>query len=75
MKESGGEAGIRIDDRVLKLDLDHVIDGPNKGRRTARTNANYSLFLGNLDFSLDNLIVEEFVRHRMAEKVELQSNS
>ena len=68
MKENAGETGLILEDRVLKLDLDHVIDGPHKGRRTARTNPNYSLFLGNLDFSLDNLAVEEFVRHKVEEE-------
>lgn len=74
MKASGGKAGIRIEDRVLKLDLDHGIDGPNKGRRTARTSADYSLFLGNLDFALDNLVAEDFVKDMIAERVELQAN-
>lgn len=74
MKASREEEGLRIGDRALKLDLDVGLDGPKKGRRHARTNTEFSLFLGNLDFSCDSLIVEDFIREMVAEKVTRELN-
>ena len=75
MEANGGDEGLRIADRTLKLDLDVGMDAPKGARtRTSRTSAEFSLFLGNLDFSLDNLIVENFVQEMIAERVVLQSN-
>jgi RNA recognition motif-containing protein len=68
----GGE--LRIGSRALKFDLDVGPDGPKKGRRHARTSNEFSLFLGNLDFSVDSLVVEDFIRDRVSEKVTKETN-
>lgn len=68
------EGGLHIGDRTLKLDLDVGLDGPNKGRRHARTYNDFSLFLGNLDFACDSLVVEDFIREMLQEKVTRELN-
>ena len=68
------DGGLHIDGRILKLDLDVGLDGPNKGRRHARTSTDFSLFLGNLDFACDSLVVEDFIREMLHEKATKELN-
>lgn len=73
-RASSQENGLKIRDRILKLDLDVGFDGPGKGRRHTRTSKSFSLFLGNLDFACDSIIVEDFIKEMIAEKVKKERN-
>jgi nucleolin len=46
--------GKELDGRALKLDLDEGNDGPRKGRRMPLTSPDFSIYIGNLPFSLRN---------------------
>lgn len=58
--------GLEIGDRLLKVDLDEGIDGPTKGRRAPETSKDFSIFVGNLDYSLSERDVEEIFRTEMS---------
>lgn len=46
--------GKELDGRALKLDLDEGNEGPRKGRRAPLTSTDFSIYVGNLPFSLRN---------------------
>ena len=46
--------GKELDGRALKLDLAEGTDGPRKGRRNPLTSPDFSIYIGNLPFSLRN---------------------
>lgn len=57
--------GLEIDGRVVKIDLDAGSAGPNKGRRIDPTSKEFSVFVGNLDYSLREKDVEDIFRREM----------
>lgn len=59
-------SGLEIEGRQLKVDLDEGVDGPNKGRRAPETSKDFSIFVGNLDYSLSESDVEEIFRTELS---------
>lgn len=54
-----------VADRKVKFDIDISKDGPRKGRRTGRTHSEFSLFIGNLDYGLNQDNIQEFIMSEM----------
>ena len=66
--------GVEVDGRILKLDFDGGTDTPTRGRRQSATSDAYSMFLGNIPFSMSADDVQHLVRTTvgdMAMKVRL----
>lgn len=59
---SSAMAGLEIEGRQVKIDVTYGVEGANKGRRKS---PEFSVFIGNLDFSLTEQDVHEEIKSHM----------
>eukprot|EP01038_Epipyxis_sp_PR26KG_P015007 gene15007-20188_t len=61
--------GTFIEGRHIKVDFDGGVDGPNRGRRLPPTSKDFSLFIGNLDFSLSESDLGSIIMNTINENI------
>jgi RNA recognition motif-containing protein len=68
-KSLGLLEGLELNGRMLKIDLDGGVDNPNKGRRLSPVSSEFSVFIGNMDFNVQEENIRQILEDKLGEDV------